>query len=191
MIKRNLLQILGLILAGTPLLGAAATYRVDTVHSSVIFRVKRLDVVNVYGRFNGLHGSLTVDRDNPALSSVELEIPAQEVDTNNQRRDDHLRSPDFFNATQFPVIRFKSTDIRSLGADRYEVTGDLSLHGVTRSIVTEVHMTGAGQDVQRGRSLIGFETTFTLKRSDFGMNFMLDALSDEVVLTVAVHGVSE
>lgn len=191
MIKRSFLQILGLILAGAPLLGAARTYQVDTVHSSVIFKIKRLDVVNYYGRFNGLQGSLTVDRDNPALSSIELEIPAQEVDTNNQRRDDHLRSPDFFNATQFPVIRYKSTGIRALGSDRYEVTGDLSLHGVTRSIVTEVQMTGSGQDVQRGRSLIGFETTFTVKRSDFGMNFMLDALSDEVQLTVAVHGISE
>ncbi len=180
-----------LLLPATPVLGSAATYRVDTSHSSVIFSVKRMDVVNVYGRFNGLQGSLVVDSEDPARSSVELELRAEAVDTDNERRDNHLRSPDFFNAAQFPVIRFKSTGVRALGDNRYEVTGDLGLLGVTRSIAIEVEMTGSGQDPRRGTSLIGFETTFTLKRSDFGMNFMMGPLSDDVRLTIAVHGMSE
>lgn len=172
-------------------LNAADVYRVDTVHSSLLFRVKRLDVVNVYGRFNGLQGKLVVDPDNPGLSSVELEVKSENVDTNNERRDNHLRSPDFFNAIQFPVISFKSTKIRKLAENRYEVTGDLNLHGVTRSVSATIEQTGFGKDPRRGTPLIGFETTFRIKRSDFGMNFMQGPLSDEVELIVAVHGVGE
>jgi polyisoprenoid-binding protein YceI len=191
MIPRSAFTSLVLFLTVTPVFGDATTYRVDTSHSSVIFSVKRMDVVNVYGRFNGLQGTLVVDSANPALSSVELELRSEAVDTDNERRDNHLRSPDFFNAAQFPVIRFKSTGVRALGDNRYEVIGDLSLLGVTRSIAIEVEMTGSGQDPRRGTSLIGFETTFTLKRSDFGMNFMMGPLSDDVRLTIAVHGIGE
>jgi polyisoprenoid-binding protein YceI len=191
MIVRLVVAVLGVFLTVAPTLGAVTTYRVDTSHSSVVFSVKRMDVVNVYGRFNGLQGTLVVDSENPARSSVELELRSEAVDTDNERRDNHLRSPDFFNAAQFPVIRFKSTGVRALGENRYEVTGDLTLHGVTRSITAEAEMTGSGQDPRRGSSLIGFETTFTLKRSDFGMNFMMGPLGDDVRITIAVHGMSE
>lgn len=188
--KRMFTAIVLSIMLQISFLVADHTYKVDPVHSTVLFKAKRFDVVNVYGRFNGLQGTLIVDDENPAASSIELEIKAEAVDTNNERRDNHLRSPDFLNATQFPRITFKSVKIDKLEGNRYEVTGDLSLHGVTQSIVVEVEHVGSGQHPRRGTPLIGFETTFTIKRSDFGMNFMLLALSDEIQLIIAVHGMA-
>lgn len=191
MLRSFFVAVIGLFVTGSTLLAAAQTYGVDTVHSSVLFKAKRLDVVNVYGRFNGLQGTLTFDSENPANSTIELELKAEAVDTNNERRDNHLRSPDFFDATQFPFIRFKSSQIRRLSENRYEVTGDLSLHGLTRPIVAEVEHVGSASDPRRGTPLIGFETAFTIKRSDWGMNFMLDALSDEIELIIAIHGMGQ
>ncbi|MDA2929671.1 YceI family protein [Acidobacteria bacterium AH-259-O06] len=188
--KRMFTAIVLSIMLQSSLLVADHTYKVDPVHSTVLFKAKRFDVVNVYGRFNGLQGTLIIDDENPAASSVELEIKAEAVDTNNERRDNHLRSPDFLNATQFPRISFKSVKIDKLEGNRYEVSGDLSLHGVTQSIVVEVEHVGSAQHPRRGTPLIGFETTFTIKRSDFGMNFMLPALSDEIQLIIAVHGMA-
>lgn len=187
MLQRCAWGILGWFLV-TGVVTAADVYTVDPVHSSVLFRAKRFDVVNVYGRFKGLQGTLAVDLENPEQSSVELEVKAEAVDTANQRRDDHLRSPDFFNTAQFPVIRFKSSRIRKIAANRFEVSGELQLHGVTRQVVTEVELTGTGKDPRRGTPLIGFETSFTIRRSEFGMNFMVGPLSDEILLIVAVHG---
>lgn len=183
--------ILGLFLITTSLgstLFGAQKYAVDTVHSSVLFKVKRFDVANFYGRFNGLTGTISHDAENPANSSVEFEIKADAVDTDNDRRDDHLRSPDFFDAKQFPVITFKSTGVKPTSENRLEVTGDLTMHGVTRSIVADVEVVGTGQHPRQGTPIIGFETRFTVKRSDFGINYMLGPLSDEIQIILAVQG---
>lgn len=169
---------------------SAAEYSVDSSHSSVVFRTKRFDTVNFYGRFNGLEGKLKFDPQDVAASSVELEIKAEAVDTANQRRDDHLRSPDFFDAKQFPVIQFKSSQVSSLGENRLEITGDLTMHGVTRTIIAKATHVGSGKHPRRGTPLIGFETTFTIKRTDFGMDYMVGALSDEVQVTIAIQGVA-
>ena len=166
----------------------AADYRIDPGHSTILFSAKRMGVVNVYGRFNEFSGSLSVDDANPANSSIELEIKSASVDSNSERRDNHLRSPDFFNATQFPTVTFKSTEVARIGDDRYRVTGDLTLHGVTESVTAEVVKTGTGE--RRGSALIGFETVFRINRSDFGMNFMTEALSDSVQITFSLHGVA-
>lgn len=174
------------LLATSP--ASAADYQVDRGHSTILFSATRMGVVNVYGRFNDFSGSLTVDEANPAASSLELEIQAASIDSNNERRDNHLRSPDFFNATQFPTITFKSTRVETIADDRYRVTGDLTLHGVTKAVTAEAVKIGTGE--RRGAALIGFETVFRINRSDFGMNFMLDALSDSVQITFAVHGVA-
>ena len=96
---------------------AAETYSVDAGHSSVIFRAKHYGATNFYGRFNELSGSLTLDTDDPTKSSIELEVRAESVDTFSERRDRHLRSPDFFNAKQFPVISFKSKSVKALEDD--------------------------------------------------------------------------
>lgn len=169
----------------------AITYRVDPVHSFIIFRVKHLNTSFAYGRFNTFSGTFVVDERNPANSSIELEINANSVDTGNSQRDDHLRSPDFFNARQFPKIIFKSTRVRKINDTTVEVQGNLTMRGVTRPVTARVTLTGKGRN-QRGQEIIGFETTFTIRRSQFNINYGLNGgLSDEVRVTLAVEGIRQ
>ena len=169
---------------------AADTYEVDAAHSMIIFRAKHMDVSNNYGRFNEFSGTLTVDEADAANSAIELEVKAESVDTANEKRDQHLRSPDFFNAKQFPVITFKSTKVEKVDEDTLKVTGDFELHGVKKSVTVEVEMTGKGKNPQ-GTAIIGFETIFTIKRSEFGMNYGIGAVSDDVRITVSVEGMKK
>lgn len=169
---------------------AAETYKVDPVHSSVLFRAKHFNTGYFYGRFNSVSGSVVVDDANPAKSSVEIQVKVESIDTNDAKRDQHLKSPDFFNAKQFPTISFKSKQVKKSGKDAYEVTGDLTIHGVTRSVTANVTRTGEGKDPFGGYR-IGFETVFTIKRSDFGMKFMLQGISDEVRLIVSIEGIRQ
>jgi polyisoprenoid-binding protein YceI len=168
----------------------AETYKVDPVHSTIIFRVGHLNAGVVYGRFNDPVGTITIDSENPANSSLNVEVKTDNIDTHNQKRDDHLRSPDFFNNKEFPTISFKSTAFKSSGDNKYEVTGDLTLHGVTKPVTVTVDKLGTGKDPS-GATRAGFESIFTIKRSDFGMNFMQGGVGDEVRLMIALEGVQQ
>jgi polyisoprenoid-binding protein YceI len=167
---------------------ASETYEVDPVHSSAIFRIKHLGIAYVYGRFNDLSGTLKIDDERPASSVVEIFAKTKNVDTYNSERDNHLRSQDFFDAKKFPVISFKSKAFTKVSKDEYEVTGDLSIHGVTRPLTVKVQRTGSGEDPWGGFR-IGFETTFMIKRSDFGMNFMMGGVGDEVRIILSIEGI--
>ena len=174
------------------LLGSAAAaadeYALDPVHSSITFKVKHLGVSYVHGRFNDISGTLRYDDADTANFSAAIRVAAGSIDTSNSQRDQHLRSPDFFDVQRFPTIEFNSTLVRKLSADTYAVRGDVTLHGVTRPLEVQVVLTGAGQDYQ-GNHRIGFETEFTVNRSDFGMHNMLTTAGDEVRLAVGIEGV--
>ncbi|MCS7224326.1 MAG: YceI family protein [Armatimonadetes bacterium] len=165
---------------------SAQTYEVDPVHSSVVFSVKHLGVGIVYGRFNRISGTVVVNEKQIEKSSVRLEIPADSIDTAVPDRDKHLMSPDFFNARQFRTIVFESKKIKRAGKDSFQVTGDLTLRGVTRSITVTVQQVGQGKGM-KGEMRRGFHTTFKIKRSDFGMTFMLNGVSDEVTVMVGIE----
>lgn len=165
---------------------AAQTYQIDPVHTSLVFRVKHMNTAYVYGRFNHVTGSIVLDERNPARSSVTIEVDANSVFTANEQRDNHLRSPDFFNTRQFPTITFKSTEVRRVNANTVQVKGDLTMRGVTRPITANVTLTGKGKNPQ-GREIIGFETTFTIRRSEFGIRYGLPALGDEVRVILSVE----
>lgn len=174
-----------------PLQAQGVTYRVDPVHSTVLFRVKHMNTAFVYGRFNSFTGTIVVNERNPAQSSVAFEIDLNSVDTGTSQRDDHLRGPDFFNTRQFPKATFRSTRVRKLNDTTIEVQGNLTLRGVTKPLTLRVTLTGKGRN-PRGQEIIGFETTFTLKRSAFGINYGLNGgLSDEVRLTVSVEAIRQ
>ncbi len=166
------------------------TYNVDSVHSTVIFRIKHLDVSYFYGRFNSPTGGFTFDPENPARSSFDITLLTKNVDTHSPRRDRHLKSADFFNAKQFPKITFKSTSVKKVRGDTLQVTGDLGLHGQTRQITIDLQHVGS-RDTGRMGQRCGFETTFTIKRSDFGMKFMLNGVGDEVTLMISLEGVKK
>ena len=169
---------------------AADSYRVDGVHSFVYFKVQRGDAGYVVARFNEIGGAAIVDNENPANSSLELSIKTESVDSGAERRTQHLKSPDFFNVKQFPEITFKSTAIKKAGADSWEVTGDLALHGITKEITFSLKNVGAGQN-RRGNQLVGYETSFTIRRSDFGMNFRPDGIGNSVYCMVNIQNVQQ
>jgi polyisoprenoid-binding protein YceI len=169
---------------------AAETYKLDPAHTSIVFRVKHLGLAYVFGRFNGPTGSFVFDATSPSKSAVEMQAETKNVDTAVEKRDNHLKSPDFFNAGEYPLVSFKSKSVKKLSENTYAVSGDLALLGKTRPITVEVHATGAGKDPW-GNFRRGFQTSFSIKRSDFGMDFMMDGVSDEVHLTVSVEGIRQ
>ncbi len=167
-------------------------YEVDTAHSMILFRAKHNGVTYNYGRFNEFTGMIamgSMDAGGHAQGyMVEFEVKAASVDTGNEKRDQHLRSSDFFSAKQFPMITFKSTEVKAKkGAeDVLEVTGDLELHGVKKSITVDVEITGRAKG-KEGESLIGFESIFTINRSEFGMTYGIGPVSDEIRLIVSIE----
>lgn len=169
----------------------AANYQVDLAHSHTGFNVSRLGVIDVYGRFNELEGTIVYDETDLAKSSVQVSIKTASLDTNNERRDTHLKSPDFFNAVQFPVIEFKSTAVKRRADGVLEVTGDLSLHGVTKSLTLEVAHSKITKNPTGAGDIIGFKSQLQLKRSDYGMTYMVGPLADEVNVVLAVQGMSQ
>jgi polyisoprenoid-binding protein YceI len=170
--------------AAAPAARAAETWTIDRVHSDASFQIRHL-VSKVRGRFNDFEGTLRIDRARPESSSVELRIKTASINTDNQRRDDHLRSPDFFDAANNPEITFKSTKVVARGQDKYDVTGTFTMRGVAKEITIPVTFLGFGND-GRGTEKAGFEATTVLNRKDFGIlwNKALDAggavLGDEV-----------
>ena len=182
--------VLGLLVVFSLPAFAAETYKLDPGHTSIVFRVKHLGIAYVYGRFNGPTGSFVFDESSPSKSSIEVQAEAKNVDTAVEKRDTHLRSPDFFNAGEHPLVSFKSKSVKKVKEATYEVSGDLTLLGKTRPITVKVNATGAGKDPW-GNFRRGFETSFSIKRSEFGMGFMMGGVSDEVNLTVSVEGIRQ
>jgi polyisoprenoid-binding protein YceI len=167
---------------------AANTYEIDTAHSMILFRAKHNGVSYNYGRFNEFTGELMIDETDISKSAVEFEVKTASVDTANEKRDQHLRSSDFFSAKQFPVITFKSTKVsmKEGKEDTLEITGDLELLGVKKSITVDVEITGKAKRRQ-GESLMGFESVFMIKRSEFGMTFGAGTVSDDIRLIVTIE----
>jgi polyisoprenoid-binding protein YceI len=178
----------GMFLAATPPANAAASYKVDKVHSTVLFRVKHLNTSFAYGRFNDIAGQFAFDDQDPTQSRFEFEVKTASIDTGSPQRDGHLKSPDFFNAVQFPTITFKSKSVSKGAKDEFQVSGDLTLHGVTRPVEAKVVHTGTGKDM-RGKAIAGLEATFWVKRSEFKMSpKMIGPVGDDVLVTVSVEG---
>lgn len=168
---------------------AADKYGIDTVHSAVVYRVKHLNVGYAYGRFNDLGGSVDLDEQNPGACAFHLQIKADSIDTANSKRDGHLKGPDFLNVKEFPTISFKSTQVKLAKEKVYEVTGDLTLHGVTKSITVMVQHVGAGKDPFSGGQRTGFESNFRIRRSEFAMTGLQGPVGDEVDLLVSFEAV--
>ena len=174
--------------APTPLAAplAKGDWKLDPVHSTVLFRIKHVGTSWTIGRFNAVSGTVVFDEEKPENSSVKVEIDASSVDTNYKQREDHLRSPDFFSVKEFPTIMFTSTKVAKSG-DKLSITGDLKLHGVTKSITFSAEKVGSSDIKEMGGPRVGFFAETSIKRSDFGMNKMLEGASDEVALTLAIE----
>jgi polyisoprenoid-binding protein YceI len=165
---------------------SAHEYTVSPGNSSIIFKIQNRFITFVYGRFNEFAGTVTFSSSNPSDTRVDLTIKSNSVDTNNERRDKHLRNEDFFDMTKYPEITFVSTEARHIKDNVYELTGDLTLHGTSRPVTVQFAHTGTS-DASNGRQLIGGECTFSIKRSEFGMGFAAPGIADEVTLTVSIE----
>ena len=157
-------------------------WAVDAVHSSVVFRVKHANASYFKGSFDHVEGKLTLDPAAPAKGSVELKIAVDSIDTNDAKRDGHLKGADFFSAKENPEITFKSTKIEGKG-DTLQVTGDLTMCGKTNSVTVPVTKVGEGEF--HGKR-VGYSATFMVQRSKFGMTYGLEGgvLGDDVTLMI-------
>jgi polyisoprenoid-binding protein YceI len=174
------------VFLGLGALAAADDYTVDVAHSSVSFKIEHMGLSYVHGRFNSFSGGFKIDTADPAKSSFEFAIKTQSVDTNNQGRDTHLRSPDFFNAKQYASITFKSSAVKPVVDGGYEVTGDLTMHGETKPITLTLKGGKVINDPRAG-TRIGFYGDFTINRTDFGVAKNMKMLGEDVQVSVGLE----
>jgi polyisoprenoid-binding protein YceI len=172
---------------------AADVYTIDPAHTSVVFSVAHSALSYTYGFFRKASGMYAIDKANPANCRFRFSIEANSLDTNNQERDEHLRSADFFNVQQFPDITFETTKCEAPptqdGGIVYQLTGNLTVHGVVRPINVPLRMLGEGPGPRKDHRT-GFLCQIELKRSDFGMNNLLkdNLVGDAVGITVSFEG---
>ncbi|MFO0959009.1 MAG: YceI family protein [Isosphaeraceae bacterium] len=165
--------------------GAADTYKVDAVHSAVVFRVKHMNASYAYGRFNDIAGTFTLDGTAP--QSMAFQVKVDSIDTANAQRDTHLKAADFFDAAKYPAIQFESKSVKKAG-EAYEVSGDLTLKGVTKPVTAKLEVVGTGKG-PTGGAIAGIEATFVIKRTEFNMpTGAPNMIGDEVRLVVSIEG---
>lgn len=173
-----------------------STWQIDATHASVEFAVKHLMLVTTKGRFTGVNGTIVADEADPTRSTVEVTIDAASIDTRNEQRDTHLRSPDFLDVEHYPTITFRSRRVEPLGGDRYRVVGDLTIRGVTREVVLDATFHGRTKDPW-GNERAGFSAQATIDRRDFGItwNLPLEAggvvVGNEVKIAIEIEAVRQ
>ncbi|ATG58001.1 MULTISPECIES: YceI family protein [Pseudoalteromonas] len=168
----------------------AAEYVIDTkgAHAFVNFKIKHLGYSWLHGRFNTFDGEFNYDAEKPNASQIMVNIDTTSLDSNHAERDKHLRGKDFLNVDKYPTATFKSTNITFNNDDSGKVTGDFTLHGVTKSITFEIDKIGEGQDPWGGYR-VGFEGETSLKLSDYGINYNLGPASTHVDIGLFIEGI--
>jgi polyisoprenoid-binding protein YceI len=179
-----------LLAIAAPSAATTETFVFDKSHTKVGFQIRHW-LTKVEGRFRDFDGRIAIDRAQPANSSVDVTIQAASIDTGQERRDNHLRSADFFEVEKYPTITFKSSKVVPKGKDLYEVTGDLTMHGVTKTLVVPVRHTGFLNLGKQEKA--GFEIVLPINRKDFGITWNRTAdqggvmLGDDVQIDVLVE----
>jgi len=174
----------------------ASTWNIDPSHSAIAFSVRHMVVSKTRGRFLKWSGQIRFDPDEPAASSVEVTIDPASLDTAEPQRDAHLRSADFFDVEKFPTASFRSTKVEGLSGDRYRITGHLTIHGVTKTVVLDATYEGSGKDPWGGERA-GFVASTSIDRRDFGLewNKALETggllVGEKVELTLEVEAVKQ
>lgn len=163
----------------------AATFTVDDTHSMSLFRVEHMGAGKFWGRFNDLSGSAQYVPDTSLSMNVTIQVGS--VDSGNKKLDGHLKSPDFFNNAEFPTMTFVSTSAKASGAGGFDVTGDLTIHGVTKSVTVPVQCSPIS--AMGGASRAGFEAVFEIKRSDYGVSYGVEkgAIGDATRIIVSLE----
>lgn len=192
---KTILAATGLMLAGAaqaqtpanpnPSAVQPGAYKVEPSHTRVLFTVSHMGFTNWYGDFTGASGTLTLDPKNPAAASLTVSLPVASVSTTNAKLDGELKAADWLDAARFPQAGFKSTKVTPVGTGAADVTGDLTLHGVTKPLTLHVKFNGAGINPLDKAYTAGFEARGTIKRSDFGVTKYVPLIGDTVELTLS------
>lgn len=173
----------------SPAFAAPVSYKIDPAHTAVAFIVNHVGFSNVIGRFNTVGGDISFDKDAVEKSTVSVTIDTTSVDTNHAKRDEHLRSPDFFNAKEFPKMTFKSTTIEKTGDKTGKLHGDLTMLGVTKPVVLDVTFNKDGVSPASKLETAGFSARGTVKRTEFGMKYGAPAIGDDIQLLIEIEAV--
>jgi polyisoprenoid-binding protein YceI len=187
-LSKTLIAGLALTLSATAF--SAEKYVIDTkgMHAFIEFKIKHLGYSWLKGRFNDFEGDFTYDGQSPEKSSVNVTIQTASVDSNHAERDKHLRNSDFLDVSKYPTATFKSTKVISKGTGKADIIGDLTLHGVTKSVTIDVVEIGAGKDPWGGFRR-GFMGTTEIALKDFNINFNLGPASETVQLILNIEGI--
>lgn len=185
--KRCLLA-LSLALSAAAAAAAPATYELDPNHTQVLAQWSHFGFSNPVANFGEVDGTLVYDPEDVAASSVQVVLPLSGLQAFVPRFNDHLRSDDFFDAANHPVVTFRSTRVEATGKDRLDVTGDLTIKGITREVVLDVRLNKTGQGTD-GRAKLGFDASTTVKRSDFDLGKFVPNVSDQVDLRITTEAI--
>lgn len=186
--KSFLATIAALAISTTGALAAAETYELDPSHSQVVFSYNHLGFSTTYGMFSGFEGQIMFDEADPAASSVTVSMPVRSMFTGWEKREEHFMSEEFFDATEGDMITFTSTGIEVTGDTTADITGDLTMNGVTKSVVLDASLNQkSGAHPMNNRPWMGFDATTTLLRSDFGVDKFAPYVSDEVKLRISIE----
>ena len=170
---------------GTSLEGVkSGAYSIDNSHTNVLFSLSHMGFSHYYGRFNTIEGTLNFDAKAPEKSKLDVKIDIASVDTNNHKLEEELRGPNWFDAGKFPKATFTSTKVEKISDTKGKVTGDLTIHGITKPVVLDVTLNGAGQNPMMAVPELGFSATTQIKRSDFGIAQYIPMVGDDVTLTI-------
>jgi polyisoprenoid-binding protein YceI len=190
------LVMMGVLALAAPAL-AETVWDIDPAHTSAQFSIRHMMISNVRGQFSKVSGTVRGEPTDPTHAQVEATIDTTSIDTREPKRDEHLKSPDFFDVAKYPTMTFKSKKIEKTGEARYKVTGDLTLHGVTREVVLDVEGPTPPMKDPRGSLRAGAEATTKIDRKDFGLTWSktLDGggvmVGDEVAITIDVEAVKK
>ena len=150
---------------------AVTTWNIDPAHSAAEFKVKHMMISNVKGKFSGISGKLVLNESDPTRSTIEAEIPVTSLSTGDEQRDAHLKSADFFDAYKFPTLSFKSLSVHISGPGEHEVTGDLTIHGVSKVVAFAVEGPSEPGKDPWGNTRIGLSATTRINRKEFGLTW--------------------
>lgn len=173
--------------AATAANAESITYTMDPAHTQVVAQWNHFGFSNPTIHFGQVEGTVTYDPDNVAASSVQVRIPLSGMDSGVEAFNDHLRTADFFDVATHPDVTFNSTAVQALGANRLRVTGDLTMHGITRPVEMAVTVNGVGTHAMTGQPAAGFDAETTILRSDFGLDMYAPTVSDEVKLRITTE----
>jgi polyisoprenoid-binding protein YceI len=178
------LNLVAVTIMVVPAVAQMQSWSIDSAHSSAQFAVRHLGISTVRGAFTKVSGSVQYDSADPTKTTIDSTIDASSVDTRVEMRDNDLRSPNFFDVAKYPSLTFKSKRVEAVGSGKLKVTGDLTIHGVTRGVVLNVDGPSAAVKDPRGNLHIGAAASTTIDRKDFGVNGAGPMVGDDVTITI-------